>query len=88
MLVSPDQRALAMKTAVMLASSSRQPQDDAFICEEENAILNRLANSLGLSSEQRSAIETEAAQALEKQPTLWQVLYSMFGHRFDWPSHG
>ena len=88
MLVSPDQRALAMKTAVMVASASRQPQDDTYICEEENAILNRLAKSLGLSSEQRSAIETEAAQAFEKQPTLWQVLYSVFGHRFDWPSHG
>ena len=87
-LVNPDQRELAMKTAVMVASASRQPQDDAFICEEEKAILNRLANGLGLSPEQRSAIETDAAQALEKQPNLWQVLYSVFGHRFEWPILG
>jgi len=87
-LVNPDQRELAMKTAVMVASASRQPQDDAFICDEENAILNRLAHGLGLSPEQRSAIEADAAQALEKQPNLWQVLYSVFGHQFNWPGQG
>ena len=87
-LINPEQRELAMKTAVMVASASRQPQDDAFICEEEKAILNRLANGLGLSPEQRSTVEAEAAQALEKQPNLWQVLYSVFGHRFEWPILG
>lgn len=77
-----------MKTAVIVASASRQRQDDAFLCDEENAILNRLAKGLELSPEQRSAIEAEAAQALENQPNLWQVLYSVFGHRFDWPGQG
>lgn len=84
-LVHPEQRDLAMKTAVMVASASRPPEDDAFICPSESAILNRLAAALELGPEQRSAIEAAAAQELEKHPNLWQVLYSLFGHRFDWP---
>ena len=50
--------------------------------------MNRLTNGLGLSQEQRSAIETDAAKALEQQPNLWQVLYSVFGHQFNWPGQG
>ena len=41
-LINPEQRELAMKTAVMVASASRQQQDDEFICEQERAILSRL----------------------------------------------
>ena len=49
-----------MKTAVMVASASRQQQDDEFICEQER----------------------------EEQANLWQVLFSLFGNRFDFPVLG
>ena len=88
LLLQADQRELAMKTAVMVASASRQRSEDAYICAEESAILNRLASALALSPEQRSAIDHQAAQELEKQPNLWQVLYALFGNRFDWPILG
>ena len=87
-LINPEQRELAMKTAVMVASVSRHQQDDEFICEQESAMLLRLATGLELSPDQLQKIESEAAQELEEHPNLWQVLFSLFGNRFDFPVLG
>ena len=77
-----------MKTAVMVASASRQQQDDEFICKQERAILSRLGTSLELSPDQLQTIESEAAEELKEQPNLWQVLFSLFGNSFDFPVLG
>ena len=87
-LINPEQRELAMKTAVMVASVSRHQQDDEFICEQESAMLLRLATGLELSPDQLQKIESEAAQELEEHPNLWQVLFSLFVNRFDFPVLG
>ena len=87
-LINPEQRELAMKTAVMVASASRQQQDDEFICEQERAILSRLGTSLELSPDQLQSIESEAAEEIKEHPNLVQVLFSLFGNRFDFPVLG
>ena len=87
-LINPEQRELAMKTAVMVASASRQQQDDEFICEQEREILSRLATGLELSPDQLQTIESAAAEEIKEHPNLWQVLFSLFGNRFDFPVLG
>ena len=87
-LINPEQRELAMKTAVMVASASRQQQEDEFICEQERAILSRLATGLELSPDQLQTIESEAAEEIKEHPNLWQVLFSLYGNRFDFPVLG
>ena len=87
-MINPEQRELAMKTAVMVASASRHQQDDEFICEQEREILARLATGLELSPDQLQTIESEAARELEEHPNLWQVLFSLFCNRFDFPVLG
>ena len=77
-----------MKTAVMVASASRQQQDDEFICEQERAILSRLATGLELSPDQLQTIENAAAEEIKEHPNLWQVLFSLFCNRFDFPVLG
>ncbi|MCP9776764.1 hypothetical protein [Cyanobium sp. Tous-M-B4] len=87
-LINPEQRELAMKTAVMVASASRHQQDDEFICEQEREILSRLATGLELSPDQLQSIESAAAEEIKEHPNLWQVLFSLFGNRFDFPVLG
>ena len=87
-LVNSEQRELAMKTAVMVASVSRHQHEDEFICPEESEILARLASGLQISPDQLQTIEIAAAQELEQHPNLWQVLFSLFGNRFDFPILG
>ena len=77
-----------MKTAVMVASASRHQQEDEFICEQERAILSRLATGLELSPDQLQTIESAAAEEIKEHPNLWQVLFSLFGNRFDFPVLG
>ena len=69
-LINPEQRELAMKTAVMVASASRQQQDDEFICEQEREILSRLATGLELSPDQLQTIENAAAEEIKEHPNL------------------
>ena len=87
-LINPEQRELAMKTAVMVASVSRHQHEDEFICPKESEILARLASGLQISPDQLQTVETAAAQELEQHPNLWQVLFSLFGNRFDFPILG
>lgn len=87
-LVSEDLRPLAMKTACMVAGVSRLNNVDQFICIEEDALLNALAASFQLSSGDQEALRAEAIQQLERNPSLWQVLFSCFGNQFEWPKGG
>ena len=87
-MVNSEQRELAMKTAVMVASVSRHQHEDEFICPEESEILARLASGLQISPDQLQTVEIAAAQELEQHPNLWQVLFSLFGNRFDFPVLG
>ncbi|MFO7628250.1 MAG: hypothetical protein R6W06_01790 [Prochlorococcaceae cyanobacterium] len=85
-LVSKEHRPLAMKTACMVAGVSRLNNVDQFICIEEDALLNELAESFQLSSGEQEALRAQAIQQLEKNPSLWQVLFSCFGNQFQWPT--
>ena len=83
--IDNEHRQLAYKTATMVAYISRAENDDKFVSLEENDLLSNLALALELSSEQIEECRHQAAQELNKQPNLWQVLYSCFGSQFQQP---
>ena len=84
-LISPEEHRLTLKTAQMVASVFRRRGDDSAICAEEQALLQELISALALSEAEQQQALAEAEQDLNKQPTLWQVLYGCFGSRFEWP---
>jgi hypothetical protein len=69
----------------MVASVCRSNQEDHAICLAERELLGQLAQAMGLDPTQQNEIERDAGEALKKQPSLWQVLYGCFSHRFDFP---
>lgn len=83
--IANEHHQLAYKTATMVACISRSENDDEFVSLEENDLLSNLAVALELSSEQIEESRHQAAQELNKQPNLWQVLYSCFGSQFQQP---
>jgi tellurite resistance protein len=84
-MIAPEHRQLTLKTAQMVARVSRLHSHDAYVSEEEEALLQELSAALALpEADQRRAI-AEAEQELEQHPNLWQVLYGCFGASFDWP---
>ena len=50
-LIAIDYHMLAMRTAVMVASVCRGGDEDSFICEEEERLLNELAGALSLHAD-------------------------------------
>ena len=83
--IGEDDRLLAMKTAYMVAKVSRHQDEDHYINAEEEEILVKLAKALNLSADDVDSAKREAECDLEKQPNMWQVLYSCFGAQFEWP---
>lgn len=83
-LIAPEHRPLAMKTAYMVAAVSRQQDDDAYVSADEDAMLKRLSEALGLSEDVVSELRSNADEELSRHPNLWQVLYSCFGSQFNW----
>lgn len=83
-LIAPEHRALAMKTATMVAAVSRARHEDAFISPEEDALLLQLASALELAPEEVQQLRDSAEEELNNQPNLWQVLYTCFGGQFNW----
>lgn len=86
--ISADHHELAMKTAIMVARVARGRGEDTYVTPEEDALLAALAAALALPPETMEQVRQQAAMALEKQPTLWQVLYGCFGSRFHMPQFG
>ena len=84
-LIPESLRPLTLRLAVMVASVCRSNQEDHAICLAERELLGQLAQAMGLDPTQQNEIERDAGEALKKQPSLWQVLYGCFSHRFDFP---
>ena len=84
-LIAFDYHMLAMRTAVMVASVCRGGEEDSFICEAEERLLNELAGALSLHADDVKQAREDAAKELNKQPSLWQVLYDCFGSQFERP---
>ena len=84
-LIAIEYHMLAMRTAVMVASVCRGGDEDNFICEEEERLLNELAGALSLHADDVKQAREDAAKELNKQPSLWQVLYDCFGSQFERP---
>jgi hypothetical protein len=84
-LIATDYHMLAMRTAVMVASVCRGSDDDESICPAEEQLIDELANALSLHPDDVELARQAAAKELNKQPSLWQVLYDCFGSQFDRP---
>ena len=84
-LINPEYHQLTLKTAQMVAGVSRRTQDDAYICPDEQTVLQRLITALPLSEAAQQQALQEAQQELEQHPNLWQVLFGCFGSQFEWP---
>lgn len=86
--IAEEDRALALKTGYMVAGITREKDQDIYICPEEDVLLSELAGALALAPEAVEAARQQGLQELNKQPTLWQVLYGCFGSRFQQPLFG
>jgi uncharacterized membrane protein YebE (DUF533 family) len=84
-LIPEPLRPLTLRLSVMVASVCRDSHEDHVICLAERELLVQLAEALGLDPAQQKQIEADAGEALKKQPSLWQVLYGCFSHRFEFP---
>lgn len=84
-LIPETLRPLTLRLAVMVAQVCRDTHEDQAICPSERQLLSQLAKALGLDQAQQQQIEHDAGEALNKQASLWQVLYGYFGQRFDFP---
>ncbi|MFZ9952397.1 MAG: hypothetical protein ACO3FA_08920, partial [Vulcanococcus sp.] len=84
-LIAPDHHRLTLKTAQMVARVARRREDDTYLCAEEEALLQELAQALNLPEADQQQVLQEAEQELQQHPNLWQVLYGCFGARFEWP---
>jgi uncharacterized membrane protein YebE (DUF533 family) len=84
-LIPEPLRPLTLRLAVMVASVCRPNHEEHAICVAERELLCQLAKGLDLNPGQQEQIEHEAAEALKKQASLWEVLYGCFSQRFDFP---
>lgn len=83
-LIATDYHMLAIRTAVMVASVCRGA-DDETICPAEEQLIDELASAFSLHPDDMEQARQAAAKELNKQPSLWQVLYDCFGSQFDRP---
>ena len=84
-LINPQYHQLTLKTAHMVAGVSRRLQDDAYVCPDEQALLQDLTHALHLSEVAQQQAQLEAQQEMQQHPNLWQVLFGCFGSQFEWP---
>lgn len=87
-IVAPEHHALLLKTAYMVAGIARDSREDTYIGTEEDALLKELESVLSLTAAERATARQQATAELERQPSLWQVLYACFGSQFEWPLLG
>lgn len=84
-VISSEYHQVAIKTSFMVASIARADQEDDYICQAEEVLLSELVGALSLPPEDVEKAKQDAASELNKQPSLWQVLYACFGSQFERP---
>lgn len=87
-IVATEHHALLLRTACMVAGIARGSREDDYIGAEEDVLLKELEPALSLTAAERATARQQAAAEIEKQPSLWQVLYACFGSQFERPILG
>jgi len=87
-VVAPEYHSLLLRTACMVAGIARGRREDDYIGSEEKPLLNELESALSLTADDRATARQQAAEELERQPSLWQVLYACFGSQLKRPLLG
>lgn len=72
----------------MVATITRDSREPNYIGAEEDDLLGGLGSVLSLTAAERATARQRAMAELERQPSLWQVLYAYFGSQFEWPLLG
>lgn len=84
-IVATEHHGLLLRTACMVAGIARASREDHYIGAEEDALIRELELALSLTEAERTTARQQAMAELERQPSLWQVLYACFGSQFERP---